>query len=86
MFILLKQMYFKLYHVLQLLLPLNCWWSHVYIVAPLASIPDLPALSCQEIKLGEGKDSISKSTGWIQITSRVQSWFTATRRFWEVGQ
>ena len=49
-----------------------------YLVAPLASIPELPALSCQEIKLGEGKDSISKSTGWIQITSRVQSWFTAT--------
>ncbi|CAH3141749.1 unnamed protein product, partial [Pocillopora meandrina] len=27
---------------------------------PLGSIPELPALSCQEIKLSEGEDSISK--------------------------
>ena len=29
-------------------------------MAPLGSIPELTALSCQEIKLSEGKDSISK--------------------------
>ena len=34
--------------------------SCVYIVAPLGSIPELPASSCQEIKLSEGKHSISK--------------------------
>ncbi|CAH3141728.1 unnamed protein product [Pocillopora meandrina] len=35
---------------------------------PLGSIPELPALSCQEIKLSEGKDSISKNY-WLDPTN-----------------
>ena len=64
MFILPGQIYFQILSVLQLLLPLN----HVYILAPLGSIPELPALSCQELKLSEGKDSISKNY-WLDPTN-----------------
>ena len=38
------------------------------MVAPLGSIPELPALSCQEIKLSEGKNSISKKY-WLDPTN-----------------
>ena len=38
------------------------------MVAPLGSIPELPALSCQEIKLSEGEDSISKKY-WLDPTN-----------------
>lgn len=37
------------------------------IPAPLGSIPELPALSCREIKLSEGQDSLSK-TYWLDPT------------------
>ncbi|XP_022794364.1 uromodulin-like isoform X2 [Stylophora pistillata] len=39
----------------------------VNIPAPLGSIPELPALSCSEIKLSEGQDSLSK-TYWLDPT------------------
>ena len=35
--------------------------------APLGSIPELPASSCQEIKASEGKDTIS-SKYWLDTT------------------
>ena len=35
--------------------------------APLGSIPELPAHSCQEIKASEGKDTIS-SKYWLDPT------------------
>lgn len=39
---------------------------------PLGSIPELPALSCYEIKLSEGKDSISKKY-WLDPTNSGSS-------------
>ena len=33
--------------------------TYIFISAPLGSIPELPAQSCQEIKASEGKDTIS---------------------------
>ena len=38
------------------------------ILAPLGSISELPALSCQEIKSSEGEDSISKNY-WLDPTN-----------------
>ena len=38
------------------------------IQAPLGSIPELPAHSCQEIKASEGKDTIS-SKYWLDPTA-----------------
>ena len=42
--------------------------NHTFIAAPLGSIPDLPALSCREIKASEGKDTISGKY-WLDPTS-----------------
>ena len=39
-----------------------------FIQAPLGSIPELPAHSCQEIKASEGKDTIS-SKYWLDPTA-----------------
>ena len=40
--------------------------------APLGSIPELPAHSCQEIKASEGKDTIS-SKYWLDPTGTGMS-------------
>ena len=40
----------------------------IFIAVPLGSIAELPALSCHEIKLSEGKDTISKMY-WFDPTS-----------------
>ena len=39
----------------------------IFIAVPLGSIAELPALSCHEIKLSEGKDTISKMY-WLDPT------------------
>ena len=41
--------------------------SQTFIAAPLGSIPDIPALSCHEIKASEGKDTISGKY-WLDPT------------------
>ena len=41
--------------------------NHTFIAAPLGSIPDLPALSCREIKASEGKDTVSGKY-WLDPT------------------
>ena len=46
-----------------------CYYFYFYfclIQAPLGSIPELPAHSCQEIKASEGKDAIS-SKYWLDL-------------------
>ena len=45
-----------------------CTYFFFFIEAPLGSIPELPALSCQEIKASEGKDTISGKY-WLDTTT-----------------
>ena len=40
--------------------------SYNFISAPLGSISELPAQSCQEIKASEGKDTISNKY-WLDL-------------------
>ena len=42
-------------------------YHFLFIAAPLGSLPELAALSCHEIKLSEGKDTISKKY-WLDPT------------------
>ena len=43
--------------------------KHIIIAAPLGSIPELPALSCHEIKASEGKHTISGKY-WLDPTGK----------------
>ena len=43
--------------------------KHIFTSAPLGSIPELPALSCREIKASEGKHTIS-SKYWLDPTKK----------------
>ena len=43
--------------------------KHIFTAAPLGSIPELPALSCHEIKASEGKHTISGKY-WLDPTRK----------------
>ena len=43
--------------------------KHIFTAAPLGSIPELPALSCHEIKASEGKYTISGKY-WMDPTRK----------------
>ena len=43
--------------------------KHIFTAAPLGSIPELPALSCHEIKASEGKHTISGKY-WLDSTRK----------------
>ena len=48
---------------------LTLWWTkhRIFTAAPLGSIPELPAMSCLEIKVSEGKNTISGKY-WLDPT------------------